>query len=87
MRDVLLAESDRACGQLLKAAEGVDEGRLAGAVRTYETEDLPGLEIDVDVVNGGKPAEDDADAACREAEPGPGSASACDGRCRTTCVH
>src|SRR6266540_77787 len=50
-------EVDAARGRLVHAGEDVEEGRLAGAVRPDEADDLSARDDEVDVVDGDQPSE------------------------------
>ena len=59
--DVAAVEPDLAAGRLLQAADHVEAGRLAGAVRPDQPGDPAGLGHERRVVDGGDPAELDDD--------------------------
>src|SRR5207302_9439647 len=60
-RDVPPLEEDLALGRLLEAAEDVEDGGLAGAVRPDQPGYGRGLDRQADLVDGDDPAEPDAD--------------------------
>ena len=62
-RDVEAAEDHPPLRRRDKARQHVKERRLSRAVRADEAEDLPGLHVHVDVVDGPDAAEGDGDAA------------------------
>ena len=59
LRDRRAVERDRA-RRWHEAGERVDRGRLAGAVRPDQPDELAGLDAQVEVVDGAQPAEGDA---------------------------
>ena len=61
VQDAIL-EADRSCPARRVPSEGVDEGGLTGAVGADQPDDLPGLDVQRDVI-------DSHDAAVGESEP------------------
>ena len=57
---VAFADHDRAGERPLESGQHVDQGRLAGAVRADQSEDLAALEPDTDLIDGNQAAEPDA---------------------------
>ncbi len=70
--DVLAVERDLAAAAD-KARDGVDEGRLAGAVGADQADQLAGLDVEVDVDDGVHATEGDGDAAGGEDGGGRGA--------------
>src|SRR5919106_2055986 len=62
IRDVVSGEVDRAFGQLGEAGDGVDEGRLAGAIGTDQPDQLPLGDAQVDTIVGAEAAVGDGEA-------------------------
>ncbi len=59
--DVAAVELDAACGRIVEAEDRVEQGGLAGAVRTDESDDLALVDVEGGVVHGGQPTETDGD--------------------------
>ena len=57
LEEVLVLEVDGPRGGLVETAQAVEEGGLAGAVGTDQTDDLAGLDVEGDVVQGDDPSE------------------------------
>src|SRR6202012_2535640 len=60
--DILAAVKDAAAARRQKSADRGEQGRLAGAVRSDQSGDTPGLDIERDIVDGQQSAEALADA-------------------------
>ncbi len=61
--DVALSVADSTGGGCVEAGDAVEEGRLAGAVRADDPDDLPLVDAQVDVAQGLHAAEADVDVA------------------------
>ena len=57
LQQTLACEVNGAAAGLIKATQTIEERRLAGAVRADQAADLPGLNIERDIVQGHDPAE------------------------------
>ena len=57
LQQTLACEVNGAGAGLIEAAQTIEERRLAGAVRADQAADLPGLDIERDIVEGHDPAE------------------------------
>ena len=61
--DVLAVEDDRPAGRSQKSAQEIEAGRLAGAVRADQADDLALVDGEVDAVDGRQPAEEPGEIA------------------------
>src|SRR5204863_9631552 len=62
----LAVELDRPCRRRVEAADKIEHGRLAGAVRPDQGEDLAAPYLEADVVDGADPTEAHAEMRDRE---------------------
>src|SRR5215472_16751504 len=71
MRAVAALERDRALVGVIEAADGVEQGGLAGAIRADDRHDLAALDAQADPIDGDESAEPHAHAVDLEQRSGP----------------